>query len=329
MFNKKCFLYIIVIVLFLSAPVLSAEIYLYDDVEINSSKIILGEIARIETDSDNVYKALSDIELGDAPRPGRSVEMNPELISLHIRNNGFNRSDYNINSDGNIRIHVSSQNLSSEDLFNKVEKVIKEEIYKDLEAYALEQDIQISIELLSSPGDKDIPDGEINVEIDNEINRPAGRLNIPVKIYIDENYWSRVFMTLRVNYLMDVYLLKNDLTRNQRINESDLVYEETKFDFFPDKLILSLNNEIIEHGVTNRSYQKGQILKLSMLEYPDVITFNQEVIAEFGQGSVFVTTKVKARDNGSIGEIIEVENIDTGKRIQAEVLNKNRVRIIN
>ncbi len=92
---------------------------------------------------------------------------------------------------------------------------------------------------------------------------------------------------------------------------------------------MNLNTEIIEYGVTNRSYQKDQVLKLSMLEYPDVISFNQEVIAEFEQGSVFVTTKVKARGNGSIGEVIEVENIDTGKRIQAEVLNENRVRIIN
>jgi len=328
-FNKKDVLYAMVIVLFISAPVLSAEIYLYDDVEINSSKIVLGEIARIETDSDNVYEALSDLELGDAPRPGRSIEMNSELISLYIRNNGFNRSDFNINSNGSIKIQVSSQKLSSEGLFNKVEEALKEKIYNELEAHALKQDAEILIELLSSPGDKNIPDGEINIEFDNEIDRPAGRLNIPVKIYIDGNYYNRVFMTLRVNYLMDVYLLNKDLSRNERVNESDLAYEEKKIDFYPDELIMNLNTEIIEYGVTNRSYQKDQVLKLSMLEYPDVISFNQEVIAEFEQGSVFVTTKVKARGNGSIGEVIEVENIDTGKRIQAEVLNENRVRIIN
>ena len=330
MFNKKCFLYIIVIVLFLSAPVSSAEIYLYDDIEINSSKIILGEIARIETDSDNVYKALSNMELGDAPRPGRDVELNPELVSLYIRNNGFARNDYEIISDGNIKISVSSQELSIKTLFNLVQENIEESIYNDFDLQAIDQeDFQIVIELTSGPGDLVTPAGDISIVIPEDIKRPAGRLNIPVEIYIDDEYWNRVFMTLMINYQMEVYFLRDNITRNQKIDDNDLVIKETQIDFHPTELVLNLDNEIVQHGVTKRNYNRDEVLKLSMLEYPDIISFNQEVIAEFEQGAVFVTTKVKARDNGSIGEVIEVENIDTGRRMKAEVLNENRVRIIN
>lgn len=329
MLNKKSILYAIIIVLALSTPILSAEIYLYDEAEINSSKIILGDIAEIKADSDTIYEKLASLELEDAPRPGRYVEMNPELVSLYIRNKGFARSDYQIISDGNIKIKVSSQKLSVETLFNKVEQDIRNITNDDIELQTIEQDFQIEVELLSGPGDMVTPAGDISIVIAENINNPAGRLNIPVEIYVDGDYWNRVFMTLRIDYQMEVYLFSNDISRNQKINDMDLVLKETQFDFYPTELVLNLNNEIVRHGVTSRNYQEGHILKLSMFEYPDIISFNQEVIAEFEHGAVFVTTKVKARDNGSIGEIIEVENIDTGRRMKAEVLSENRVRIIN
>ncbi len=328
MFNIKNVLYAIIIVLVLIIPVSSTEIYLHDEVEISSSKIILGDIAKIETDSDTIYEKLVNLELGDAPRPGYDVEMNSELVSLYIRNNGFTRSDYNIISDNNVKIKVSSQELSIETLFNKVEQVIKNKINDNIELQAIENHFNIDLELISGPGDLVTPAGDIRISIAENIKRPAGRLNFPVEIYVDDNYWKRIFMTLRINYQMEVYLLASNISRNKEINKNSLIMKNAQFDFHPTELVLNLDNEIINHGVTRRNYRQGDILKISMLEYPDIISFNQEVIAEFEQGSVFVTTKVLARENGSIGDIIEVENIDTGRIIKAEVLNENRVRII-
>lgn len=329
MLNKKNVLLIIILVLTLTAPILSAEIYLYDEVEINSSKIILGEIAEIDTDSNEIYEELSAIELGDAPRPGRSLEMNPELVSLYIRNNGFSRDDYEIISNGNIKIKVRSKELSGEDLFSKVEKIIREKINDNVDLEALNKDFLIDIKLISGPDNITTPAGDLKILIAEDIKRPAGRLNLPVEIYVDDNYWKRVYMTLGINYQMEVYLLENNISRNEKIEKDDLISKDTMFDFYPNELVLNLENEIFRHGVTRRNYQKGDILKLSMLEYPDIISFNQEITAEFEHGSVFVKTKVKARGKGSIGEIIEVENIDTGQIIKAEILNENRVRIIN
>lgn len=329
MLNKKNVLLIIILVLTLTAPILSAEIYLYDEVEINSSKIILGEIAEIDTDSNEIYEELSAIELGDAPRPGRSLEMNPELVSLYIRNNGFSRDDYEIISNGNIKIKVRSNELSGEDLFSKVEKIIREKINDNVDLEALNKDFLIDIKLISGPDNITTPAGDLKILIAEDIKRPAGRLNLPVEIYVDDNYWKRVYMTLGINYQMEVYLLENNISRKEKIEKDDLISKDTMFDFYPNELVLNLENEIFRHGVTRRNYQKGDILKLSMLEYPDIISFNQEITAEFEHGSVFVKTKVKARGKGSIGEIIEVENIDTGQIIKAEILNENRVRIIN
>lgn len=330
MFNIiKNILYTIIIVLVLITPVSSTEIYLYDEVEINSSKIMLGDIAKIETGSDTVYEKLVNLELGDAPRPGYDLEMNSELVSLYIRNNGFKRSDYSIISDNNVKIKSSSKELSIEALFNKVENAIKNKIYDNVDLKPIEKDFNINLVLISGPGDLVTPAGDIRVSIAENIKKPAGRLNLPVEIYVDDNYWKRVFMTLRINYQMEVFLLKANISRNTGINKNNLILKDTEFDFHPTELVLNLDNEIISHGVTRRNYQQGDILKVSMLEFPDIISFNQEVIAEFEQGSVFVTTKVQARENGSRGEIIEVENIDTGQTIKAEVINENRVRIIN
>ncbi|MFN2363120.1 MAG: flagellar basal body P-ring formation chaperone FlgA, partial [Halarsenatibacteraceae bacterium] len=232
-------------------------------------------------------------------------------------------------SDGNVKIKVSSQELSVEVLFNKVEQVIKNKISDNIELKAIDKDFNVDLELISGPGDIVTPAGDIRISIAENIKKPARRLNLPVEIYVDDNYWKKVFMTLRINYQMEVYVLETDISRNKEINKNNLILKYTEFDFHPTELVLNLDNEIISHGVTRRNYQQGDILKVSMLEYPDIISFNQEVIAEFEQGSVYVTTRVQARENGSIGEIIEVENIDTGRIIKAEILNENRVRIIN
>jgi flagella basal body P-ring formation protein FlgA len=76
------------------------------------------------------------------------------------------------------------------------------------------------------------------------------------------------------------------------------------------------------------SLKPGTVLRMSYIDLPIVIKRNQQVNI-IARGKYFIVkAKGKALQNGRLGEIIRVRNIDSKKTIWAKVISSEEVEVI-
>ncbi|MAO22884.1 MAG: flagella basal body P-ring formation protein FlgA [Phycisphaerae bacterium] len=81
--------------------------------------------------------------------------------------------------------------------------------------------------------------------------------------------------------------------------------------------------------VVRSTVDPGEMLLASMLEPPVLVERGQIVSARSIAGSVSVSLKVRAKQDGRLGEIIELESRDRSQRFQARVAGTGRVVIVH
>ena len=94
----------------LSEDSLAAEmttITIFEKIEIDSSKIFLGEIAQIDGNNHQLIQQLKEIVIGKAPLPNRSRMIKAGYIKLRLKQSGFNLSDLNLQSPPKVEISRS------------------------------------------------------------------------------------------------------------------------------------------------------------------------------------------------------------------------------
>ncbi|MFG0246258.1 MAG: flagellar basal body P-ring formation chaperone FlgA [Phycisphaerales bacterium JB052] len=81
--------------------------------------------------------------------------------------------------------------------------------------------------------------------------------------------------------------------------------------------------------IVRSTVDPGEMLLASMLEPPVLVERGQIVSARSIAGSVSVSLKVRAKQDGRLGEIIELESRDRSQRFQARVAGAGRVVIVH
>ena len=76
-----------------------------------------------------------------------------------------------------------------------------------------------------------------------------------------------------------------------------------------------------------RLLRKNRPISESQLEAPRAVSRGQQVVIVYRAGTLSVTTKGRAREDGAVGERIRVMNLGQRKSVTAEVIGEGRVRI--
>ncbi|CAN0591745.1 unnamed protein product, partial [Laminaria digitata] len=81
--------------------------------------------------------------------------------------------------------------------------------------------------------------------------------------------------------------------------------------------------------VTRNTIDPGTVVLASMLEAPIIVERGQFVSARSIAGSVSVSMKVRAREDGRLGEVIELESRDGTQRFHARIAGVGRVVMVH
>lgn len=76
-----------------------------------------------------------------------------------------------------------------------------------------------------------------------------------------------------------------------------------------------------------RPIGRGNTVKLDYLEDPPLVRRGEEVLLLLEKGKLRITAKGVAKDEGSKGDIVRVENISSGKVIRGRVVEQRIVRV--
>lgn len=114
--------------------------------------------------------------------------------------------------------------------------------------------------------------------------------------------------------------------RGEQIEEESLTIAHTRLS---DLVRGALTDpEQATDTIARRELRPGQWLTAAMIEQPDVIKQGQALNMCLERGPIRITTTGVARRSGSLGEIIPVENLDSGRRVFSRVISKDAVKVI-
>jgi flagella basal body P-ring formation protein FlgA len=287
-------------------------------VKADNQNLMLGDIATIQG-SKEIVESLQNINLGTAPLPGYTRILKSDYILSSLLRAGFDLNQFTYEVPRQVRVTTPHQLLNGEKLVKKVKKYI----YKSLDFK--EKDIEV--EVLQVPNQIKLPLGEVKLQIGRIYSQSLlGRRTIPINIYVDNKLVKKKHVQLRVTAYQKVLVAKDLTKRHQHLSKKLFKWERRSIsNLHGNHPFAELAS--IQKFRLKRTINSGQVLTKEMVERPPLVKRRSKITIIAEVGGIRVTTKGIALDSGIKGEIIEVENLNSGREFMAEVWGKDTVKV--
>ncbi len=312
------------------------------EVEVTDINILLGEIAEIRGLSGDHLQEIEMIDLGDSPGPNNRVILYRDIIVNQLEKYDFTDDNIEINIPQRISVILRTQKLEIDQLIDIIKDKVSEEFDYDRES--------IIINHLYDYRDIYLPLTDYDIEIDvlNQDQIP-GTVTLILKIIINEEIWERRFLPgMEIIITKDVFVANRNIMRGNQLNIDDFSQETKEIDSqYRGQLIQDSDDPLFEEGVIKVSMGKGDLLTSYYIDTDlnkqntglsnnntntginqnEIVRWGDVLTASVSIGQLQISVKVKARETGQIGEIITVENINSGQQFSALVLSSKRVEV--
>lgn len=161
------------------------------------------------------------------------------------------------------------------------------------------------------------------VEI-REIGR-SDRMTLRIVVYEGERIVSEQQLRFEALIEREVLVSTVFIRRDERVSAESTRLEKR---WLPTTVPIAPPSESLGQ-VARTTIDPGEMLLASMLESPILVERGQMVSARSVAGSVSVSLKVRAKQDGRMGEIIELESRDRTQRFHARVAGAGRVVIVH
>jgi len=137
----------------------------------------------------------------------------------------------------------------------------------------------------------------------------------------DFSQWIRA----DIEQVREVVVARKVLRRHQIINRDDLEIEKIRIRRQKNRYESNVENLIGKRLI--RQLQKGQPLFARFVEETPLIRRGEQVTITLQAGGLQIITLGKAKEDGKLGEVIKVMNLDSRKVVFAEVIRQGDVRV--
>jgi flagella basal body P-ring formation protein FlgA len=317
---KKIILLSLILIM-LSCSTSAFEVVISKEEIVSAEKVRLGEIARIRgfSASDGSLSELQNLELSSSPQAGYSKKLSRVLVDLSIKNLGYVQADFKLNMPKMITVKRESQLLSAQKIKSFVEAYIR--------GNRGTQDIVIN--QLQEVKAQKIAAGEYNITAADNFKLQYGRNNLPLHIESDGDLIKRIYYAFELGLKTEALTAVKNLSYGSRIEKNSFKLEERILYSDPAQVIKEWNASLLNGKELKRSLRKGQLLKKDDLKIPIAVQWGDKLRIKVNVNNINITTFVTARDRGSVGDVITVENESSGYRFKAEILSETEAKMLS
>lgn len=279
-----------------------------DRVEVDTEQISLGDLLV------GLEGPAARTRVGYAPYPGHHRWVSRKEILGTIERLGLDPSRWNI--PDRVLIVRGSRTVSELQVREAIEDFVERQF----------PGLRIQIEEIEMPQEVVLPLGDVEIRV-NDRNPPAHlrgstlRLDFYVDGSVKGSQWARVTATA----VGEVAVLKRSLDYGETLTASAVALEKRELKVLDDyfaSLDLVLGAVARKKLTVGEIVQRRDIREALMVKRGDVVTL-------LAKGPRFtLSTSARARDNGSRGDSITVENLDSRQVVQARVVDAGVVETL-
>jgi flagella basal body P-ring formation protein FlgA len=257
------------------------------------------------------------ISLGSLPEPGQVRVISRAYVQMTARRYDKEAPTF-VGGPVRVRVERPQRTVSGENLRKKVEEVVREE-------FSLGEETEVSVDVL--PDEVTMLPGpyELSLRGRNLYRSERGNQNYRFVVVQNGETMATFRVKAKINQNRRVAIASEPISRNTVIQPNMVGWEERDIGLSGGRLVGRAEN-LIGKKLT-RSLRAGKPFKSNYLEDPIVVERRSRVTLRYTVGSMQVTTKGEAQEDGSVGDRIEVENLTSEETVVGRVINENIVEV--
>ena len=283
---------------------------------VSNHKIFLGDIAVIHATS-FLKEVVQEIELGNAPKPGKIKQFTKNRIESLIRSQPGLPDDIEVEAPQSIYVKRASQKIKQQEVRQQVDLFLTD-FFKDRE-YQVER-IRIQ--------DLDVyPLGDVNLSMESKGGVDKnGNLSLFMDILVNGNREDRIKISGKVAVYENILCAIRNLEKGEDILEKDV--------YFARKNLFSLRGDVvrsfeeIDGKISKISIRKDDHLNPSRLQETPLIHKGDIINLVVRGDKLLIVTSGISKEDGYADKLISVENIGSGKIVRGLVREKTTVEVI-
>jgi len=297
-----------------------AKISFAHSADVPVGRILLGDLSELSGDS-SLVERLKVLEVGRIDYPGRESRVSIEAVRSFYLRSVCPAESLDIEGSGSIRVHSRSHQVDKDSL----KALILQFVSARIEG-VMGDDWEI--EVPSLPKQIEVPESAFKWIAELPANFDGrGQEVITLKADVDGNTKMRFVLPFTVRRWVNVVHSVSPIQRGQPVQMSQIALQRVEITHQPRMMVNRLEDAVGRMAL--RTIASNLDLSDSWLERPWTVREGDDVRMNVQVGAALVSVMGKACQNGYTGQRIEVENLDSGKRMQAEVGAPGEVRVIN
>jgi len=307
------------LLLFISGPSWAkATIYLKSFARVRGEYIKLGEIANIEGEEE-LTKKLEQIEVTSSPLPGRSRTLNRGYIMVRLYQNNISRNEISFKGAKEVKV-TSSFNLIEKERLLKIAKELVIPFFKGKE-------VKIEIDKQRFSSSLKVPPGKLRLEGGTpSFTYLHNFCIIPVRVYINDKLYQTISLPLKIKVFEEVLVTQKRLLAGHILTQEDLRKEKRQISNSLEDVATNLKEALGKRVI--RAIPAHTPLLKKILR-PPLLVRQGDLVRLIGKGlGIEVITQGRALEEGGKGEIIEVVNVNSLKKLKAKIVDAGVVEIM-
>ena len=148
--------------------------------------------------------------------------------------------------------------------------------------------------------------------------------NTTVGIRCQSPQW-KIYISIQVKAIQPVLVTRQAIPKGSLISEQDVSFREVDIGRFRSGVFTSPDDII--GMVTKRSIAQDTVLTPKLVRPKRLISRGEPIIIHAKVGNLWIRTEGKALMDGHKGQLIEVKNSRSGKKLMAEVIAPSAVKV--
>lgn len=287
--------------------------------EINGERILLSQVAKIAGPNPLLIARLGSIDIGKAPLPGRKkVIESRHIVTRMNKSTGGLPAD--IRLDFPQRLEVS----------RKAVRIAKKKIEKIATDWVLERvpwDLEnVKVTKAQANADVVLPPGRVDYQI-----KTPGTLDflstiaLSIEFSVDGRPVKRAWVTLNLEVISPVVVVRRPMGRHQPIESEDVTVALQDLAKLPSGIYTEVA-QVVGMRV-KRTLYANTVLREDLVELPPLVNRGDLVTIIAEAGVLRITARGEVKAKGRKGERISVVNLDSNKRVFAQVLDARTVKV--
>ena len=299
-----------------------------DQVELSKDRVVLEDVA-VCTGARRICRELGSIDLGVAPSPGRTMRFTKTGINeLLVREWPGNK--FKVIGPEIVKVTAQAIEVDRSALQRNLTSALEE-------LSTAGEGIRVKLERMQVIAPSKVRPGVARYEFPDLTNMPAdtlsritrnnsGAISIEVELYDSMGTSESVQrITLSAQLIVErlIVVAANDLNAGDTLKESDLKLEWVAFRTQGQRGFTVIESLI---GLrVKRSMNLGRPIEGAAVESPALVSRGELVGFKFRAGDLEINAKVEALGSGSSGDVIDVLNKDTKKKLRAKIVARSQV----